>query len=161
MRSNNILVTHDFEPMVGDFDLARWQPDVDQGVETRAIGTFGYLAPEYAQSGHITEKADVYSFGVVLMELVSGRMAVDVSRPGGQQCLTEWALPLLDECAIDELVDPRLGNCYSQHEACCMLYAASLCIRREPHARPRMPQVFHILEGNSVLEQKLNFDTLM
>ncbi|XP_010915339.2 inactive protein kinase SELMODRAFT_444075 isoform X1 [Elaeis guineensis] len=153
MRSNNILVTHDFEPMVGDFGLARWQPDVDQGVETRAIGTFGYLAPEYAQSGQITEKADVYSFGVVLMELVSGRKAVDISRPRDQQCLTEWARPLLDKCAIDELVDPRLGNCYSQHEACCMLYAASLCIRHEPHARPRMSQVLHILEGNGVLEQ--------
>ena len=49
-----------------------------------------YLAPEYAQSGQITEKADVYSFGVVLMELVSGRKAVDISRPRDQQCLTEW-----------------------------------------------------------------------
>ncbi|CAL9122032.1 unnamed protein product [Musa textilis] len=62
MRPNNILITHDFEPLVGDFGLARWQPDGDLGVETRVIGTFGYLAPEYAQSGQITEKADVYSF---------------------------------------------------------------------------------------------------
>lgn len=49
-----------------------------------------YLAPEYAQSGQITEKADVYSFGVVLVELVTGRKAVDLNRPKGQQCLTEW-----------------------------------------------------------------------
>lgn len=49
-----------------------------------------YLAPEYAQSGQITEKADVYSFGVVLVELVTGRKAVDLTRPKGQQCLTEW-----------------------------------------------------------------------
>ncbi|KAG1346656.1 inactive protein kinase [Cocos nucifera] len=90
MRPNNILITHDFEPLVGDFGLARWQPDGDQGVETRVIGTFGYLAPEYAQSGQITEKADVFSFGVVLLELVTGRKAVDINRPKGQQCLTEW-----------------------------------------------------------------------
>ncbi|PWZ19056.1 Inactive protein kinase [Zea mays] len=90
MRPNNILVTHDFEPLVGDFGLARWQPDGDMGVETRVIGTFGYLAPEYAQSGQITEKADVYSFGVVLVELVTGRKAVDINRPKGQQFLTEW-----------------------------------------------------------------------
>ncbi|KAJ0759632.1 putative protein kinase RLK-Pelle-PERK-2 family [Helianthus annuus] len=90
VRPNNILVTHDFEPMVGDFGLARWQPDGDTGESTRVIGTFGYLAPEYAESGQITEKADVYSFGVVLMELVSGRKAVDLNRPKGQQCLTEW-----------------------------------------------------------------------
>lgn len=49
-----------------------------------------YLAPEYAQSGQITEKADAYSFGVVLLELVTGRKAVDINRPKGQQCLTEW-----------------------------------------------------------------------
>lgn len=152
MRPNNILITHDFEPLVGDFGLARWQPDGDLGVETRVIGTFGYLAPEYAQSGQITEKADVYSFGVVLVELVTGRKAVDINRPKGQQCLTEWARPLLEEYAIDELVDPCLENQYSEQEVYCMLYAASLCIRRDPHARPRMSQVLRILEGDMFLD---------
>ncbi|KAI9109473.1 hypothetical protein K1719_019527 [Acacia pycnantha] len=152
MRPNNILITHDFEPLVGDFGLARWQPDGDTGVETRVIGTFGYLAPEYAQSGQITEKADVYSFGVVLVELVTGRKAVDLTRPRGQQCLTEWARPLLEECAIEELIDPRLENCYSRQEVNCMLHAASLCIRRDPHSRPRMSQVLRILEGDMMME---------
>lgn len=156
MRPNNILLTHDFEPLVGDFGLARWQPDGDTGVETRVIGTFGYLAPEYAQSGQITEKADVYSFGVVLVELVTGRKAVDLNRPKGQQCLTEWARPLLEEYAIDELVDPRLGNHYSEHEVYCMLHAASLCIRRDPHSRPRMSQVLRILEGDMVMDNYMS-----
>ncbi|KAG7997573.1 hypothetical protein I3843_01G218000 [Carya illinoinensis] len=152
MRPNNILITHDFEPLVGDFGLARWQPDGDTGVETRVIGTFGYLAPEYAQSGQITEKADVYSFGVVLVELVTGRKAVDLNRPKGQQCLTEWARPLLEEYAIQELIDPRLGNNYSENEVYCMLHAASLCIRRDPHYRPRMSQVLRILEGDMIMD---------
>ncbi|KAJ7951647.1 Kinase family protein [Quillaja saponaria] len=152
MRPNNILITHDFEPLVGDFGLARWQPDGDTGVETRVIGTFGYLAPEYAQSGQITEKADVYSFGVVLVELVTGRKAVDLNRPKGQQCLTEWARPLLEEYAIEELVDPGLGNHYSEQEVNCMLHAASLCIRRDPHSRPRMSQVLRILEGDMFID---------
>ncbi|KAL7162603.1 hypothetical protein ACSBR2_042986 [Camellia fascicularis] len=152
MRPNNILITHDFEPLVGDFGLARWQPDGDTGVETRVIGTFGYLAPEYAQSGQITEKADVYSFGVVLVELVTGRKAVDLNRPKGQQCLTEWARPLLEEYAIDELVDPRLVNNYNEQEVYCMLHAASLCIRRDPHSRPRMSQVLRILEGDMIMD---------
>ncbi|MFS7950309.1 putative protein kinase RLK-Pelle-PERK-2 family [Helianthus anomalus] len=151
VRPNNILVTHDFEPMVGDFGLARWQLDGDTGESTRVIGTFGYLAPEYAESGQITEKADVYSFGVVLMELVSGRKAVDLNRPKGQQCLTEWARPLLEEDAVNELVDPRLGNCYSEDEVHCMLQAASLCIKRDPHLRPKMSQVLRILEGDLVM----------
>lgn len=152
MRPNNILITHDFEPLVGDFGLARWQPDGRTGVETRVIGTFGYLAPEYAQSGQITEKADVYSFGVVLVELVTGRRAVDVDRPKGQQFLTEWARPLLEEFAMDQLIDPRLENHYSEDEVCCMLHAASLCIRRDPHSRPRMSQVLRILEGDMLVD---------
>ncbi|KAL5072089.1 hypothetical protein RYX36_022976 [Vicia faba] len=134
MRPNNILITHDFEPLVGYCCMCR------------------YLAPEYAQSGQITEKADVYSFGVVLVELVTGRKAVDLTRPKGQQCLTEWARPLLEEYAIDELIDPRLGRLYLEHEVYCMLHAASLCIRRDPHCRPRMSQVLRILEGDMVMD---------
>ncbi|KAH0896585.1 hypothetical protein HID58_046153 [Brassica napus] len=141
MRPNNILLTHDFEPLVGDFGLARWQPEGDKGVETRVIGTFGYLAPEYTQSGQITEKADVYSFGVVLVELITGRKAMDIKRPKGQQCLTEWARPLLQKQAIKELLDPRLMNCYSEQEVYCMALCAYLCIRRDPNSRPRMSQV--------------------
>ncbi|KAI7735768.1 hypothetical protein M8C21_000530, partial [Ambrosia artemisiifolia] len=148
MRPNNILLTHDFEPLVGDFGLARWQPDGDIEEETKVIGTFGYLAPEYAQSGQITEKADVYSFGVVLVELITGRKAVDLKRPKGQQCLAEWARPLLEEGMINDLIDPRLGNCYSAHEICCMMNAASLCIKRDPNLRPRMSQVLRMLEGD-------------
>lgn len=171
MRPNNILLTHDFEPMVGDFGLARWQPDGDLGVQTRVIGTFGYLAPEYAQSGQITEKADVYSFGVVLLELATGRKAVDLNRPKGQQCLTEWARPLLDEHVTQHLIDPLLNSRYSDYEVYCMLHAASLCIRKDPHLRPRMSQVLRILEGDIVIDtsgpstpcysSRLAYDTAM
>ncbi|VVB00226.1 unnamed protein product [Arabis nemorensis] len=140
MRPNNILITHDYEPLVGDFGLARWQPDGELGVDTRVIGTFGYLAPEYTQSGQITEKADVYSFGVVLIELITGRKAMDIFRPKGQQCLTEWARSLLEEYAVEELVDPRLEKRYSETEVICMIHTASLCIRRDPNLRPRMSQ---------------------
>ncbi|KAL6274517.1 hypothetical protein ACE6H2_025209 [Prunus campanulata] len=150
MRPNNILLTHDFEPLVGDFGLARWQPDGDVGMQTRVLGTFGYLAPEYAQSGQITEKADVYSFGVVLVELITGRKAMDLNKPKGQQCLTEWARPLLEKNAIFELLDPRLRSCYSNQEVCNMLQCASLCIRRDPRSRPRMSQVLRILEGDDI-----------
>ncbi|KAG7600592.1 Protein kinase domain [Arabidopsis suecica] len=153
MRPNNILITHDYEPLVGDFGLARWQPDGELGVDTRVIGTFGYLAPEYTQSGQITEKADVYSFGVVLVELITGRKAMDIYRPKGQQCLTEWARSLLEEYAVDELVDPRLEKRYSETEVICMIHTASLCIRRDPHLRPRMSQVLRLLEGDMVMNE--------
>ncbi|CAI0543828.1 unnamed protein product [Linum tenue] len=132
MRPNNILVTHDFEPMVGDFGLARWQPQADLGVSTRIIGTFGYLAPEYVQSGRITEKADVYAFGVVLLELVTAR-------------------PLLEKKATIELVDPRLNNCYLEPQLSNMMQCALLCLQRDPDFRPRMSQVLRMLEGEMVM----------
>ncbi|GAB2292508.1 hypothetical protein Dimus_026744 [Dionaea muscipula] len=148
MRPNNILITHDFAPLVGDFGLARCQPDGSSGEETRVIGTFGYLAPEYAQTGQITEKVDVYSFGIVLLELVTGRKAVDVNRVKGEQCLTEWARRFLKKQAIKELVDPCLKGNYLEHEVRCMLHCASLCIRRDPDARPCMSQVLRMLEDD-------------
>ncbi|XP_033133443.1 inactive protein kinase SELMODRAFT_444075 isoform X5 [Brassica rapa] len=181
LRPNNILITHDYEPLVGDFGLARWQPDGELGVDTRIIGTFGYLAPEYTQSGQITEKADVYSFGVVLIELITGRKAMDISRPKGQQCLTEWvntanlkrflvsqvffklisgfgeqARSRLEEYAVEELVDPKLEKRYSETEIICMIHTASLCIRRDPHVRPRMSQVLRLLEGDMSVNERFS-----
>ncbi|CAO2823230.1 unnamed protein product [Amaranthus hypochondriacus] len=147
MRPNNILLTHDFEPLVGDFGLARCQADGGVGEETRVIGTFGYLAPEYAQSGQITEKADVYSFGIVLLELITGRKAVDINRPKGEQCLTEWVRRLVKQENLKKLVDPFLGSSYAKEELCSMLHCASLCIRKDPNSRPRMSQVLRMLES--------------
>ncbi|KAL7134915.1 hypothetical protein ABFS83_11G057500 [Erythranthe nasuta] len=148
MRPNNILLTHDFEPLVGDFGLARLQPDGHSGAESRIIGAFGYLAPEYAQTGQVSEKADVYSFGVVLVELFTGRKAVDINRPKGEQCLTEWARPLLEENSLWEYVDPCLMNCYSEKEGREMLLCAMFCLQRDPQLRPRMSQVLRMLEGD-------------
>ncbi|KAL7093739.1 hypothetical protein ACP275_11G058700 [Erythranthe tilingii] len=148
MRPNNILLTHDFEPLVGDFGLARLQPDGHSGAESRIIGAFGYLAPEYAQTGQVSEKADVYSFGVVLVELFTGRKAVDISRPKGEQCLTEWARPLLEENSLWKYVDPCLMNCYSEKEGREMLLCAMFCLQRDPQLRPRMSQVLRMLEGD-------------
>ncbi|KAL5540587.1 hypothetical protein UlMin_043536 [Ulmus minor] len=147
-RPNNILLTHDFEPMVGDFGLARWQADGQSAEETRVIGAFGYLAPEYTQSGLITEKADVYAFGVVLLELLSGFNVTNFSRKTGQQFVTEWGSPLLESMKINEIIDTRLENNYVKNEVECMMYAASLCISPHPDQRPRMSKVLKILEGD-------------
>ncbi|XP_077229318.1 inactive protein kinase SELMODRAFT_444075-like [Tasmannia lanceolata] len=150
LRPNNILLTHDFESMVGDFGLARWQTDGQSAEETRIIGTFGYLAPEYTQTGQITEKADVYAFGVLLMELLSGLKAIDLSRGQGRQYLPEWGRPLLEKKMIHEFIDPRLDGQYVVHEAECMMYAANLCISTDPRRRPRMSKVLRVLEGDMV-----------
>ncbi|KAF9605134.1 hypothetical protein IFM89_014125 [Coptis chinensis] len=148
LRPKNILLTHDFEPMVGDFGLARLQSDGQSAEETRVIGAFGYLAPEYTQTGLITAKADVYAFGVVLLELLSGLKATDLSRSEEQQYLPEWCHTLLEKKMLTEIIDPRLESDYNEQEVESMLRSASLCISPDPERRPTMSKVLRILEGD-------------
>ncbi|KAK1323520.1 Proline-rich receptor-like protein kinase PERK4 [Acorus calamus] len=77
IKAANILLDYNFEAMVADFGLAKLSSDNYTHVSTRVMGTFGYLAPEYASSGKLTEKSDVFSFGVMLLELITGRRPVD------------------------------------------------------------------------------------
>ncbi|XWS30650.1 hypothetical protein CRYUN_Cryun23aG0003800 [Craigia yunnanensis] len=90
IKSSNILLDNNFEARVSDFGLAKLALDSNTHVTTRVMGTFGYMAPEYATTGKLTEKSDVYSFGVVLLELITGRKSVDDSQPLGDESLVEW-----------------------------------------------------------------------
>ncbi|XP_071692784.1 inactive protein kinase SELMODRAFT_444075-like [Rutidosis leptorrhynchoides] len=151
-RPNNILLTHDFEPMVGDFGLARWQADGQLEEETRVVGAFGYLAPEYTQTGLITEKTDIYAFGIVLLEILTGIKATEFSKTSRQQYFPEWGRRLLEEKVCAEIVDRKLGNKYDVKEVEYMMHAARLCISPDPDHRPKMSKVLRILEGNVPLE---------
>ena len=91
LKSANILLDNDFNPKLSDFGLAKLGPVGDNThVSTRVMGTYGYCAPEYAMSGKLTLKSDIYSFGVVMLELISGRKAIDSSRKAGEQNLIAW-----------------------------------------------------------------------
>ncbi|KAI5077359.1 hypothetical protein GOP47_0007183 [Adiantum capillus-veneris] len=90
-KSSNILLSSDYEPKLSDFGLAKLGPVGDKThVSTRVMGTYGYCAPEYAMTGQLTSKSDVYSFGVVLLELITGRKAIDNSRGSGEHNLVAW-----------------------------------------------------------------------
>ncbi|CAN1320899.1 Putative proline-rich receptor-like protein kinase PERK11 [Linum perenne] len=145
IKSANILLDDKFEAQVADFGLARLNDTAQTHVSTRVMGTFGYLAPEYAQSGKLTDRSDVYSFGVVLLELITGRKPVDSNRSLGDESLVEWARPHLmnamESGDLSELVDPRLGDRYIEEELIKMVETAAACIRHSAPKRPRMVQV--------------------
>ena len=91
LKSSNILLDNDFNAKLSDFGLAKLGPvGENTHVSTRVMGTYGYCAPEYAESGKLTLKSDIYSFGVVLLELITGRMAIDHTKPPGEQNLVKW-----------------------------------------------------------------------
>ncbi|GJN17736.1 hypothetical protein PR202_gb04831 [Eleusine coracana subsp. coracana] len=148
IKSSNILLDNNFEAQVSDFGLARLAADSNTHVTTRVMGTFGYLAPEYALSGKLTAKSDVYSFGVVLLELITGRKPVDASQPLGDESLVEWARPLLiraiEHRDFGDLPDPRMEDKFDENEMFHMIGAAAACIRHSAAMRPRMGQVKHI-----------------
>ncbi|XP_058078027.1 receptor-like serine/threonine-protein kinase ALE2 isoform X2 [Magnolia sinica] len=90
-KASNILLENDFHAKVADFGLAKQAPEGRANyLSTRVMGTFGYVAPEYAMTGHLLVKSDVYSYGVVLLELLTGRRPVDMSQPSGQENLVTW-----------------------------------------------------------------------
>ncbi|CAN6178168.1 unnamed protein product [Urochloa humidicola] len=151
IKSSNILLDDQFEAQVADFGLARLAENDVTHISTRVMGTFGYLAPEYASTGKLTEKSDVFSFGVVLLELITGRKPVDSSRPLGDESLVEWSRPLLNRAIenqeFDELVDPRLDGDFDDVEMFRVIEAAAACIRHSAARRPKMGQVVRVLDS--------------
>ncbi|GMH03681.1 hypothetical protein Nepgr_005520 [Nepenthes gracilis] len=150
IKASNILLDDNFEAKVADFGLAKFSFDTDTHISTRVMGTFGYLAPEYAASGKLTEKSDVFSFGVVLLELITGRRPIDKAQSFRDDSMVEWARPLLvqalEDGNFDDLVDPRLCD-YNSSEMAQMVACAVVCIRHSARLRPQMSQVVQALEG--------------
>ncbi|PRQ42058.1 receptor-like cytosolic serine/threonine-protein kinase RBK2 isoform X2 [Rosa rugosa] len=150
IKADNILLTEDFVPQICDFGLAKWLPKqwTHHNV-SKFEGTFGYFAPEYFMHGIVDEKTDVYSFGVLLLELITGRPALD----NLQQSLVIWAKPLLNKNDVKELVDPSIGDNYDSTEMDHMILTASLCIEQSSILRPRMSQVVVLLRGDEYVSK--------
>ncbi|CAN6893564.1 unnamed protein product [Brassica oleracea] len=145
IKAANILLTHDFLPQICDFGLAKWLPEHwTHHIVSKFEGTFGYLAPEYLTHGIVDEKTDVFALGVLLLELVTGRRALDYSK----QSLVLWAKPLMKKNKIRELIDPSLAGEYEWTQIKLVVLAASLSIQESSLERPGMSQVVEILKGN-------------
>lgn len=91
LKCSNILLEEGYHPKLSDFGLAKMGPSGDKThVSTRVMGTYGYCAPDYAMTGQLTFKSDIYSFGVVLLELITGRKAIDQTKDRKELNLVAW-----------------------------------------------------------------------
>lgn len=140
LKSPNILLDDEYSPKLSDFGLAKLGPVGGKThISTRVMGTYGYCAPEYIRTGQLTVKTDVYSFGVFLLELITGRRAVDTSRPANEQILVNWVKPMLrDRKRYNELVDPILRGEYPEKDLNQAVGVAAMCLQEEASVRPYM-----------------------
>eukprot|EP00850_Spirogloea_muscicola_P012359 SM000079S22477 [mRNA] locus=s79:461496:463740:+ [translate_table: standard] len=137
------ILSQHWSSKLSDFGLAKDGPEGDKThVSTRVMGTYGYAAPEYVMTGHLTTKSDVYSFGVVLLEMLTGRRSMDKNRPPGETNLVEWAKPFFAEKRkLFRLIDPRLEGLFSVRGAQKAFILAHHCLSRDPKSRPMMSDV--------------------
>ncbi|XP_072975456.1 receptor-like cytoplasmic kinase 176 isoform X2 [Typha angustifolia] len=147
-KTSNVLLDSKYNAKLSDFGLAKDGPVGDKShVSTRVMGTYGYAAPEYLATGHLTAKSDVYSFGVVLLEMLSGRRAVDKNRPHGEHNLVEWARPYIThKRKIFRVLDTRLEGQYSLGGAQKVASLAVQCLSIDAKLRPNMDEVVSALE---------------
>ncbi|KAL9431282.1 hypothetical protein AB3S75_026464 [Citrus x aurantiifolia] len=147
LKSSNILLDCEFNAKLSDFGLAKLGPIGDKThVSSRVMGTYGYCAPEYQRTGQLTVKSDVYTFGVVLLELITGRRAIDTTRPTYEQNLVTWAQPFFkDPNRYPQLADPLLQGEFPVRGLNQAVAVSAMCVQEESSVRPLMSDVVSAL----------------
>lgn len=152
IKATNVLLDKNLDPKISDFGLAKLDEEDNTHISTRVAGTLGYMAPEYAMRGYLTDKADVYSFGIVALEIVSGKSNTSHRTKEDTVYLLDWALVLKEKGTLLELVDPKLGQDYNKEEVITMINVALLCSNVSAAVRPAMSSVVSMLEGNAAVQ---------
>ncbi|PIN02859.1 Serine/threonine protein kinase [Handroanthus impetiginosus] len=149
LKPSNILLGDDMRAKVSDFGLVRLAPDGKASIATKLAGTFGYLAPEYAVTGRVSTKIDVFSFGVILMEMITGRKALDESLPDDSQHLVPWFRRMhINKDTFYKAIDPTID--LDEETFASISTVAELaghCSAREPYQRPDMGHAVNVLSS--------------
>lgn len=137
----------DFQAKVADFGFAKLVPEGVTHLTTRVKGTLGYLAPEYAMWGKVSESCDVYSFGILLLELISAQKPLKKLAGGVKREIRQWVAPYVHKGAFDHIADPRLRGKYDQEQLKRVTMVAMRCTEKDPESRPSMLEVVRWLKG--------------
>lgn len=147
IKSSNILLDKQWNPKVSDFGLAKLLCSENSYITTRVMGTFGYVAPEYASTGMLNERSDIYSFGILIMEIISGRNPVDYSRPPEEVNLVDWLKKMVTDKNPEGVLDPKLPEKPTSRALKRVLLVALKCVDPTAQKRPKMGHVVHMLEA--------------
>ncbi|KAJ1254044.1 hypothetical protein BS78_03G001000 [Paspalum vaginatum] len=151
IKSSNILLDHDMQPRLSDFGLATLMKPNASHVTTVVAGTFGYLPPEYFDTGRATTKGDVYSYGVVLLELLTGKRPTDESFLENGTRLVTWVKETMEDKREEHAIDAALRHsCLPPHEVRLLFTVADRCLDSDPGNRPTMAQVVKMLEQDNI-----------
>ncbi|KAK1363806.1 Receptor-like kinase lip2 [Heracleum sosnowskyi] len=154
IKSSNILLDKHWNSKVADFGLAKLLGSERSYTTTRVMGTFGYVAPEYASTGMLNDKSDVYSFGILVMELISGRYPVDNSRPPDEVHLVEWLKQMVANRNSEGVLDPKLQDKPSLRSLRRAILVALRCVDPNTQKRPKMGHVVHMLEAEDSYNER-------
>ncbi|CAA2935008.1 probable serine threonine- kinase At1g01540 [Olea europaea subsp. europaea] len=150
IKASNILLDRQWNAKLSDFGLAKLLNSESSYVTTRVMGTFGYVAPEYACTGMLNEKSDIYSFGIFIMEIITGRSPVDYSRPQGEINLVDWLKMMVGNRKSEEVVDPKLPERPASKALKRVILVALRCVDPDAKKRPKMGHVIHMLEAEDL-----------
>uniref|UniRef100_A0A0E0KC73 Protein kinase domain-containing protein n=1 Tax=Oryza punctata TaxID=4537 RepID=A0A0E0KC73_ORYPU len=146
VKSENILLGDGYHPKLSDFGLAKMGPTGDDThISTRVMGTLGYCAPDYLESGKLTVQSDIYSFGVVMLEVITGQKVIDDSRAKPERNIVEWATPKINQKDFPKLADPVLNGQYHMRSLFRALIVAAMCVDRTANRRPDITVVVDAL----------------
>ncbi|EXC20863.1 PTI1-like tyrosine-protein kinase [Morus notabilis] len=154
IKASNVLLDNDFEPKVADFGFAKLIPDGISHLTTRVKGTLGYLAPEYAMWGKVSECCDVYSFGILLLEIISGKKPLEKLPGGVKRDIVQWVIPYAQKGAFDGIADPRLKGKFDPQQLKSTVLLAMKCTNNNPENRPSMLEVVQWLKDGSIVRRK-------